>query len=203
MGGIRFIIKRIPSIALPRQKPFLQILLASLRLAKRICKTVAASGGKGFTKMPMAGMRNAVFALTGLFALLISPLQAQTLPAWAEGRWKVSRPSENFRGEKVLFSKDSFAMFFNVAGDPEYPFRVEPTTCPEPLYESDWESSSEFFTTNRQDFSQLTGVRTDSIPVLRVFCVDPKTGAQVYFVKKKRLLLTYLGLVCYLRPARK
>ena len=141
--------------------------------------------------------------VAGLLILSLVTIQAQSLPDWAAGSWKVSNPSANFKGEKVLLSRDSFALFFNISGGPDYPFRVEPTTCPEPLYESDWESSAGFYTTNEVNFSDLTGMEADSIPVLRIYCVDPKTGAQIYFVKKNRLLLTYLGLVCYLRPERK
>jgi hypothetical protein len=140
----------------------------------------------------------------GLWALLFAvSLQAQGLPSWAKGKWEVSRPSSNFRGKTVEFSRDSFVLFFNVAGEPDYPFRVEPTACPEPLYESDWENAAEFQVTNMESFEALTGLKTDSIPVLRLYCIDPKMGAQIYFIKEKRLLLTYLGLVCYLRPERR
>ncbi|MBK7410587.1 MAG: hypothetical protein IPL49_07905 [Saprospirales bacterium] len=129
--------------------------------------------------------------------------QAQSLPDWAAGAWRVSSSSDAFTGEVVRFERDSFTLFFNVAGTDDNPFQIEPTTCPEPLYESDWEDSETFFLTNQRNFDDLTGFQSDSIPVLRIYCVAPKTGAQVYFVKKNHLLLTYLGLVCHLKPKRR
>ncbi|MCB9284898.1 MAG: hypothetical protein H6563_12545 [Lewinellaceae bacterium] len=127
----------------------------------------------------------------------------QSLPDWATGAWRVSKPSGAFTGEVVRFERDSFTLFFNVNGSGENPFQVEPTTCPEPLYETDFEDPIAFYITNQRSFDELTGALPDSIPVLRIYCVSPKAGAQVYFIKKNRLLLTYLGLVCYLKPKRK
>ena len=129
--------------------------------------------------------------------------QAQSLPDWAEGRWRVSAPSSAFKGKTVKFTPNTFTLFFNVAGESSDPFQIEPTTCFEPLYESDWEDPVTFYITNQQDFDVLTGISTDTIPVVRVYCVDPKMGAQVYYVKKNQLLLTYLGLTCYLKPKRR
>jgi hypothetical protein len=144
-------------------------------------------------------------ALAGLFfALAFTALQGQSLPEWARGEWTVRSSNGDFRGEKVRLERDSFVLFFNASGDADNPFRIEPTTCPEPLYETDWEDAEAFFITNRQTFGQLTGdVTTDSIPVLRIYCISPRTGANVYFVKKNKLLLTYLGMTAVLKPRRK
>lgn len=149
-------------------------------------------------------MGNIRFITSALLALLWTVfLPAQSLPEWARGSWVVSAPSGSFRGEKVSFETDSFSLFYNMDGPADAPFLIEPTTCPEPLYETDWEDARGFQTVNQQDFSELTGVYADSIPVFRIYCIDPKMSASVYFVKKNRLLLTYLGLVCHLKPERK
>ena len=104
-----------------------------------------------------------------------------------------------YLGKKIKIKKKRFRIFFYRSGVP--PITIKRKSCCKPEYNWEQETPGDFYRYTGDQISAYDKTAPDSIHVLSVLCPGPKgdVGATLYYLREDLLLLSYLGLNCYLR----
>lgn len=153
------------------------------------------------------------FLVISLGLLFYSNFSLAQMPELPSGVWVVVHPPDSlapalagsmqpYVGNKVVFRKRCFRTFFSTEGSP--PFTLKRQHCRNPEYSWSTTSREAFYRQHeREEFGGLYQPAGDTLQVLRVRCSnDASIGGDFYYLSDDYLLLSYLGLYCYLQPRR-
>ncbi|MCB0707075.1 MAG: hypothetical protein KDC34_17285 [Saprospiraceae bacterium] len=146
------------------------------------------------------------------FCLLLVPvfLCAQT-GEMPYGKWEVVSAPDSlaspemvrsinpYIGRKLVIKEKRFKSFFRRTGNP--PITIKSASCKWPQYELSMQSSGQFLQYVGEPLLMFDRMAGEQIVVLSILCPGPSgdVGATIYLLRDDLLLLSYLGLNCYLK----
>ncbi|MBR9920758.1 MAG: hypothetical protein GYB31_07945 [Bacteroidetes bacterium] len=109
---------------------------------------------------------------------------------------EIVRSVQPYLGKKLVIKEGKFKSFFSREGNK--PFTLERVKCKEFDYELEWQTAAQFLRFSGDPIAIFDRSAPDKIQVLSVSCMDEEAGATLYLLREDLILLSYLGLVCYL-----
>ena len=148
--------------------------------------------------------------LFGLFLMTILMPAASGQTESYYGTWVVSVPPDSlaapeivravnpYIGKKIVLKPTRFRSFFRKTGTP--PFQLRKGSCRLPDYQWEDQTAEQFLRSVGDPIVLYDRYAPEIIPQISVLCPGPlpETGATLYVLRDDWLLLSYLGLNCYL-----